>query len=129
MTILVACNETPHGLAALQVAINAAIRRASPLAIMCLDPGLDPPAEIADPVFESGVEVWGTRNRQPDEVPANAILDFADEVGAELIVIGTRKRAEKPALSVGTTTQKLLLEAPVPVLVVKDEYGPGAGVG
>jgi nucleotide-binding universal stress UspA family protein len=54
--------------------------------------------------------------------PADAILDATDAVGATLVVLGSRKRSSMGTFLMGSTTQRVLLDAPVPVLVVKDHY-------
>ncbi|WP_181272744.1 universal stress protein [Brevibacterium oceani] len=51
--------------------------------------------------------------------PAEQILDTAAEVGAELIVLGTRKRTPVGKFLLGSTIQKVILDAEVPVLCVK----------
>ena len=51
--------------------------------------------------------------------PAEQILDTATEVGAELIVLGTRKRTPVGKFLLGSTIQKVILEAEAPVLCVK----------
>ena len=50
---------------------------------------------------------------------AQAILDAVDRVGAELLVIGARRRSAVGKAFLGSVTQEVLLESPVPVLVVK----------
>ena len=50
---------------------------------------------------------------------AQAILDAVDRVGAELLVIGARRRSAVGKAFLGSVTQEVVLEAPVPVLVVK----------
>ena len=51
--------------------------------------------------------------------PAEQILDTATEVGAELIVLGTRKRTPVGKFLLGSTIQKVILDATAPVLCVK----------
>ena len=51
--------------------------------------------------------------------PAEQILDTATEVGAELIVLGTRKRTPVGKFLLGSTIQKVILDAEAPVLCVK----------
>ncbi|GAC68651.1 universal stress protein [Gordonia soli] len=53
------------------------------------------------------------------EEPAKAILDTAGE-DAQLIVVGSRGRGGFTGLLLGSTSQKLLHQSPVPVLVVRD---------
>ena len=51
--------------------------------------------------------------------PAEQIVDTAAEVGAELIVLGTRKRTPVGKFLLGSTIQKVILDAECPVLCVK----------
>ena len=53
-----------------------------------------------------------------DDVAA-AILDLAGKVEADLLIIGARRRSPVGKLILGSVTQTLILEADVPVLVVK----------
>jgi nucleotide-binding universal stress UspA family protein len=50
--------------------------------------------------------------------PARAIADVAGELGADLIVVGTRGHTALAGLMVGGVTQRLLHLAPCPVLAV-----------
>jgi nucleotide-binding universal stress UspA family protein len=50
--------------------------------------------------------------------PAHEIADLAREVGADLIVVGTRGHAALSGLLLGSVTMRLLHVAPCPVLVV-----------
>jgi nucleotide-binding universal stress UspA family protein len=50
--------------------------------------------------------------------PAHEIADLAREVGADLIVVGTRCHAALSGLLLGSVTQRLLHVTPCPVLVV-----------
>ena len=53
-----------------------------------------------------------------DDVAAT-ILDMTRTVEAELLIIGARRRSPVGKLILGSVTQTLILEAEVPVLVVK----------
>jgi nucleotide-binding universal stress UspA family protein len=50
---------------------------------------------------------------------AATILDLTRKVEAELLIIGARRRSPVGKLILGSVTQTLILEAEVPVLVVK----------
>jgi nucleotide-binding universal stress UspA family protein len=51
--------------------------------------------------------------------PADDLVAVADEVGAEFIVIGLRRRSPVGKLILGSNAQRVLLDAPCPVLAVK----------
>jgi nucleotide-binding universal stress UspA family protein len=51
--------------------------------------------------------------------PADALVDYADEVGADLLVVGTRGRGEFASLILGSTSQRAIHVATCDVLVVK----------
>jgi nucleotide-binding universal stress UspA family protein len=55
----------------------------------------------------------------PDELPAEGILNAAEENGADLIVLGCRGRGTFANLLIGSTTERVLHFAKVPVLVVR----------
>jgi nucleotide-binding universal stress UspA family protein len=52
---------------------------------------------------------------------AETVLELAEKVGAELLVIGARRRSPVGKALLGSVTQTLVLQANVPVLVVKSE--------
>ncbi len=51
--------------------------------------------------------------------PAEDLVKVAEETSAELIVIGLRRRTPVGKLILGSNAQRILLEAPCPVLAVK----------
>lgn len=53
--------------------------------------------------------------------PADDLVNVADEVRAEFIVIGLRRRSPVGKLILGSNAQRVLLDAPCPVLAVKAE--------
>jgi nucleotide-binding universal stress UspA family protein len=53
--------------------------------------------------------------------PAEDLIAVAEEVGADFIVIGLRRRSPVGKLILGSNAQRILLDAPCPVLAVKAE--------
>jgi len=53
--------------------------------------------------------------------PAADLIAVAEETGADFIVIGLRRRTPVGKLILGSNAQRILLEAPCPVLAVKAE--------
>ncbi|MCA5892461.1 universal stress protein [Isoptericola sp. NEAU-Y5] len=125
MTVLVAYNPSPHGEAALRTAIDEAARRRAPLHVVALAPpddGGPGPLEALLAAVPDTVEVQPVTVRPHGTEPADLILDTTERTGAVLVVIGSRKRSSTGTFLMGTTTQRVLLDSPVPVLVVKDVY-------
>jgi nucleotide-binding universal stress UspA family protein len=74
--------------------------------------------EVRARVEKAGVAV---DVRQPDteHEASEDLLTIAEEVGAELVVIGLRRRTPVGKLILGSNAQRVLLDAPCPVLAVK----------
>ena len=51
--------------------------------------------------------------------PAEDLIEVAEEIHAELIVIGLRRRTPVGKLILGSNAQRILLDASCPVLAVK----------
>ncbi|KQX66461.1 universal stress protein [Angustibacter sp. Root456] len=51
--------------------------------------------------------------------PAEDLIAVAEEIGADFIVIGLRRRTPVGKLILGSNAQRILLDAPCPVLAVK----------
>lgn len=69
--------------------------------------------ETARGLGASGVDVEVVEGQ-----PAGAILDAADEWGADLIVVGGRRRGRFTGLRIGGVVERLLRRARCPVIVV-----------
>ncbi|WP_299052271.1 universal stress protein [uncultured Nocardioides sp.] len=58
--------------------------------------------------------------RQPVGVePSEAVIDVVKEVGGTLVVVGIRHRSPVGKVLMGSVAQRILLDAPCPVLAVK----------
>jgi nucleotide-binding universal stress UspA family protein len=67
---------------------------------------------------DSGVE-YDVRQLVRGFEPAEDLIGIAEESGADLIVIGLRRRTPVGKLILGSNAQRILLDAPCPVLAVK----------
>jgi nucleotide-binding universal stress UspA family protein len=118
MSVVVGHQPTPEGRAALREAAREARLRALPLVAVDATRHGNAPLP-ADLLAGLPVEVRPVEVVLPD--PADRVLRAAQETGADLIVVGTRHRTAVGKFVLGSTTQRVLLEAPCPVLVVKSE--------
>ena len=59
------------------------------------------------------------RRSELNPLPHEAIVGAAAQVGADLIVMASHGRRGLSALLLGSETQKVLINSPVPVLVVR----------
>ncbi|GAA1346343.1 universal stress protein [Arthrobacter roseus] len=121
MGIVVGYRATPEGKAALKYALELAAEKATRLIVVSANRKGPSPAdnqELQDLLNGSGVdhelmEIVG------DYDPAEEILEAASEQNAELVVIGMRRRTPVGKLFMGSTAQRILLEAECPVLAIK----------
>jgi nucleotide-binding universal stress UspA family protein len=110
MTVVVGHQATEEGHAARVHAEHEANLRGRPLLIVTApgeDVGTMPPGAEVVPVD------------LPD--PADRVLHAAQDRDAELLVVGTRHRSAVGKFLLGSTAQRVVLEAACPVLVVKAE--------
>ncbi|MEO0559775.1 MAG: universal stress protein, partial [Bacteroidota bacterium] len=110
--------------AARSVAMQVAERYSAELHVLQVE--IIPPAgdlrfdAIPEPFEADSVErdagVIEVRRRHP--VSADAIVLYADEVDADLVVMGTHGRSGVNRLTLGSTAERVLRLAPCPVLTV-----------
>lgn len=60
--------------------------------------------------------------RRSDE-PARAVLEYADEIGAGSIVMGTHGRTGLSRLVLGSVTEQVVRRSPIPVFTVRRDVG------
>jgi len=116
---------------ALREAVRQAFLRRTDLAVLHIVESLD--LDVADAYrngltddIEASLAELGTRDVSwklhldvGDTDVAEKILELTDKVGAEVLVIGARRRSPVGKFFLGSVTQTLILEADVPVIVVK----------
>lgn len=128
MTVVVGYVPTPEGSAAVDAAVEAAQRTGARLVVV----NTSHHGDYAHPSFatEQDIDALDAQLSQAGlehEIrrpldgtgPATTILAVAEETGADLIVIGVRRRSPVGKLLTGSTAQQVLLEADCPVLAVK----------
>jgi len=115
MTVMVAVPDSPEGVAALAaaaaeaelldtdlVAVNLALR----------------PLDTSSIPSSTKVTVLD-RHGKSDRDPVDAVLADIEEYRVQRLVIGVKRRTPVGKALLGSVSQRLLLDAPVPVLAVK----------
>jgi nucleotide-binding universal stress UspA family protein len=128
MTIVVGYVPTPEGEAAFHQAIQEARKAESKLVVINSSRG----DALVDKRYAGETEIEGIDERLSKEGiehiilqpvrghdAANEVLEAAEAHHADLIVIGLRRRTPVGKLIMGSTSQRILLEADCPVLAVK----------
>jgi len=129
-TVVVGYVPKPEGEAALQKAIDEArLRKAKLVVVNSHRGGTDFDADastkaeremnnVRRTLEEAGVE-FDLRQLVRGFEPAEDLLSIAEASNAELVVIGLRRRSPVGKLILGSNAQRVLLDAPCPVLAVK----------
>jgi nucleotide-binding universal stress UspA family protein len=129
-TIVVGYVAKPEGRAALARALTEAKLRNAKLIVVSSAKGgasLDPETavsldkemeEVHRALHDSGVE-HEVRQLVRGNEPSGDLVSVAQEVEADFIVIGLRRRSPVGKLILGSNAQQVLLEAPCPVMAVK----------
>lgn len=77
----------------------------------------EPVGELVERFEDAGVET-DIRGAVGDH--ASGVVDLAEEVGADRIVVGGRQRSPADKVVLGSTSQDILLSAPCPTVFVRD---------
>ena len=131
MNIVTGYIPTPEGVAAVDYAIDQA--KATGGALTVVNTGKD--GDYSDPVYATaedmdaldaqltaaGIEHEIVRPTDGSSAAAS-ILATAEKLGADLIVIGIRRRSPVGKLITGSTAQAILLGADCPVVAVKPKH-------
>lgn len=128
MTIVVGYVPKPEGRAALRAALEEADLRKESLHVLNTSRGdavVDPSfasdedlAEVRRQLETSGIDVE-IEHRVSGNDGAEDVTTAAERLGASLVVIGLRRRSPTGKFIFGSSAQRILLDAPCPVLAVK----------
>lgn len=117
MSVIVSFAPGPEGEAALAEAARQSTEAGRPLVVVCTVP-----SDEARTAARDAASAY--QDAQVVDVPEGAdavevILDEISRVDPALLVIGLRRRTPVGKLILGTSAQRLLLDAPCAVLAVK----------
>jgi len=129
MTVAVAHQVSATSRPALVQAVQEAKFRSTDLAVLHVVESIDPDRQeayrlgVSDEIEkvvgqEPGVP-WTLHLATPGADLSAALLGLVDSVGADLLVIGARRRSPVGKALLGSVAQTMILEANLPVLVVK----------
>ena len=123
MAIVVGYIPTKEGAAALARAGEEAVLRGADLVV--INSNRDGAGDDSEELDRLGSELKAqgvtvtVRQLIRGNEPAEDLIAVAGEIEAELIVIGLRRRTPVGKLILGSNAQRILLDAPCPVLAVK----------
>jgi nucleotide-binding universal stress UspA family protein len=128
VTIVVGYTPTPAGRAALSTATTEARKSERPLVVANTsrsdaldDPAFAQPADldwVRATLEEAGVTLT-IRQEVRGREAADELIDVLEEVGAELCVIGIRRRSAVGKMLLGSNAYRILMDSPCPVLTVR----------
>ncbi|WP_299951361.1 universal stress protein [uncultured Modestobacter sp.] len=131
MTVLVGFVPTPEGEAAFTAGLAEARRRGEDLLVLNTPRGgapvsadLAPPELVQQQTTRAQADGVALEVRQTPHSGdlADEVLRVAEEVAASVIVIGIRRRSPVGKLLMGSSAQRILLDADRPVLAVKPQH-------
>ncbi len=128
MKILLAYVPSATSEAALTYAVNEAKARGASLIVLASERGVDPRKSqgvtdtrpLEERLEETGVP-YELRIVPRRDDPADDILDAIEDSGADLAVLGIRKRTPIGKILLGSTSQRVVMEAAIPVTLVKPD--------
>ena len=127
-TILLAYVPSATSEAAFEFAVQEATRREAALLVLASERAPDPRKArgvtdkrlLEERLAETGLE-FELRTVPKRDDPADDILDAVEHDDIGLVVLGIRKRTPIGKILLGSTSQRVAIESPVPVVLVKPE--------
>lgn len=115
--IVVGYSAKPEGRAALERAIYEAGLRDCELVVVPTSP--DDPLDVVVAELAASGRAHQVRTAGDGSDPAEELITVAEDLAAEFIIIGLRRRSPVGKLLLGSNAQRILLNAGCPVLAVK----------
>lgn len=122
MTIVVAYADTPPGHAALRYAAGLSRTLGEPIVLAAAEHhGAASVERAREIIAESGEQAPEDITAADSQLhdPSDRVVQIAQEVDAGQIVLGLRARSAIGKLILGSTAQRILLDATCPVVAVK----------
>lgn len=127
MSVVVGYLGSKEGQAALRAAVQECLLRGSDLVVVRTprsgesadDPAVSAELSSARKELEAAGLALALRRGTEGQEAAENLIDAATAVDGEVIVIGLRRRSTLGKLILGSNAQRVLLDAPCPVLAVK----------
>ena len=127
-TILLAYVPSATSEAALAYAVDEAKRRDASLLVLASERAPDPrkargvadQRPLEERLAETGLE-FKLRTVPKRDDPADDILDAVEHDDVLMVVLGIRRRTPIGKILLGSTSQRVAIESPVPVVLVKPE--------
>lgn len=139
MIVVVGIDESDHAVTVVRRALEEARYRGADLHVVHVFhapaiPYLGSPVDIPAIAAAERREVWEKADAVLSEpgaevtkvdlegYPPDTLVEYVGDVGAELLVVGSRGRGELAALILGSTSHRAVHLAPCDVLVVKPSH-------
>lgn len=139
MVVVVGVDESEHAVTVVRKAVEEARRRDAALHVVHVFhapviPYLGSPVDIPAIAEAERQAVWDRIGPHITDVgvdvsridlegyPPDTLVDYLQNVGANLLVVGSRGRGELAALILGSTSHRAIHLAPIDVLVVKPSH-------
>jgi len=118
---LVAYDGSDHACRALSLAVAYAERRHAPLHLVAVRSRREDAEALLDEAetFADGHDLAPVRHARESDHPSETILQVADEVAADLLVMGAYGKGRLREFLLGSTTEAILTRFPHPVLLYR----------
>lgn len=125
MNIIVALTAAPEAESAARTAVDEAALRGADVVLLTDDDGTAAalPADLTAHAAQHGVRLTTVTVPEGEDF-GDALLDRSYDAATAMLVIGLRRRSPVGKLFLGSTSQRILLEAGCPVHAVKVRVGP-----